>query len=155
MDKMQQYNLFDCIECGCCAHVCPSHIPLVHYYRFAKSTIWQQQTGKQKSDRARERHEARASRLERQEQERKERLRKKSETPPGKEAGADAAMDQKKAANEAAKQRAREKKAALVEAGIRPKNTDELAPAQQRQIEQADQRRAETASGEPQNTDGQ
>jgi ferredoxin len=38
--KAQEYHLFDCIECGCCAYVCPSHIPLVDYYRFAKSEIW-------------------------------------------------------------------------------------------------------------------
>ena len=28
-DKAQDYHLFDCIECGCCAYVCPAHIPLV------------------------------------------------------------------------------------------------------------------------------
>ncbi len=30
--KAQEYHLFDCIECGCCAYVCPSRIPLVDYY---------------------------------------------------------------------------------------------------------------------------
>lgn len=33
------YHLFDCIECGCCAYVCPSDIPLVNYFRFAKSAL--------------------------------------------------------------------------------------------------------------------
>ena len=46
-DKVQDYNLFDCIECGCCAQVCPSHIPLVQYYRFAKTEIWDQERERQ------------------------------------------------------------------------------------------------------------
>ena len=35
----QDYHLFDCIECGLCAYVCPSHIPLVQYFRYAKSRV--------------------------------------------------------------------------------------------------------------------
>ena len=31
--KLEQHNLFDCIECGACSYVCPSNIPLVQYYR--------------------------------------------------------------------------------------------------------------------------
>lgn len=38
-DGVQDFHIFDCIECGCCAYVCPSRIPLVQYYRFAKSEI--------------------------------------------------------------------------------------------------------------------
>jgi electron transport complex protein RnfC len=30
------YNLMDCFECGACSYVCPSHIPLVQYFRLAK-----------------------------------------------------------------------------------------------------------------------
>jgi len=33
----QQYNLNDCFECGCCAYVCPSNIPLTQYFRIAKA----------------------------------------------------------------------------------------------------------------------
>ncbi|MGL6603528.1 4Fe-4S binding protein, partial [Aeromonas hydrophila] len=32
-------SLFDCIECGACAWVCPSEIPLVQYYKIAKDDI--------------------------------------------------------------------------------------------------------------------
>jgi electron transport complex protein RnfC len=32
-----RYNLMDCFECGCCSYVCPSNIPLVQYFRIAKS----------------------------------------------------------------------------------------------------------------------
>ena len=63
LDKAQEYNLFDCIECGACAYVCPSEIPLVHYYRIAKSEIRSEQEDKQKSDKARVRFEKREARL--------------------------------------------------------------------------------------------
>ncbi len=37
-DKMvAQYHLLDCFECGACSYVCPAHIPLVQYFRIAKS----------------------------------------------------------------------------------------------------------------------
>ena len=62
-DKTQDHHLFDCIECGCCAHVCPSNIPLVHYYRFAKTEVWAAERERQQSDQARRRHEFREARL--------------------------------------------------------------------------------------------
>lgn len=70
-DKTQDYKLFDCIECGCCAQVCPSHIPLVQYYRFAKTEIWSEERALRKADVARQRHESRLARLEREEAEKK------------------------------------------------------------------------------------
>ncbi len=33
------YHLMDCFECGCCSYVCPSNIPLVQYFRIAKSIL--------------------------------------------------------------------------------------------------------------------
>jgi electron transport complex protein RnfC len=35
----QEYNLMDCFECGACSYVCPSHIPLVQYFRLAKKMV--------------------------------------------------------------------------------------------------------------------
>jgi electron transport complex protein RnfC len=32
-----QFHLNDCFECGCCSYVCPSNIPLVQYFRIAKT----------------------------------------------------------------------------------------------------------------------
>ncbi len=32
-------NATDCIECGCCSYVCPSHIPLVQLIKHAKRSI--------------------------------------------------------------------------------------------------------------------
>lgn len=140
-DKVQDYHLFDCIECGCCAYVCPSHIPLVQYYRYAKTEIWAQEREREKADLARERHEFRLERLEREKQERAERLRKKKEAinkkdSAGKETNKD---DAKKAAIQAALDRAKAKKAAM---DAPPKNTDNLTEAQRKQIEEADARRA-------------
>jgi Na+-translocating ferredoxin:NAD+ oxidoreductase subunit C len=33
----EDFHLMDCFECGCCSYVCPSNIPLVQYFRIAKS----------------------------------------------------------------------------------------------------------------------
>ncbi len=39
-DEMaKQYHLMDCFECGSCSYVCPSHIPLVQYFRLAKTMV--------------------------------------------------------------------------------------------------------------------
>jgi electron transport complex protein RnfC len=144
LDKTQDYNLFDRIECGCCAHVCPSHIPLVQYYRYAKTEAWAKEQERRKAEQARQRHELRVARLERLEAERKAKLRKKKEElePPPADAPA---QDPKKAAIQAALERAAAKKAALAAEGVAPKNTGELTPAQQRQVEAADARRQATA----------
>jgi len=118
-DLVQDYHLFDCIECGCCAQVCPSQIPLVQYYRFAKTEIWNQERERLKSDHARVRHDFRQARLEREKQERAEKLRKKKALLQKKKE-ADAAAksndntiedDPKKAAIAAAMKRVQEKKA--------------------------------------------
>ncbi|PWF64209.1 electron transport complex subunit RsxC [Shewanella sp. BC20] len=63
-DKAASYNLKDCIECGCCSYVCPSDIPLVEYYRIAKSALKQAADEKHQAERAKLRFEARIQRLE-------------------------------------------------------------------------------------------
>ncbi len=35
----EEFNLMDCFECGACSYVCPSHIPLVQYFRLAKKMV--------------------------------------------------------------------------------------------------------------------
>jgi len=35
----REFHLMDCFECGCCSFVCPSHIPLVQEFRFAKAAL--------------------------------------------------------------------------------------------------------------------
>ncbi|CAD7850815.1 MAG: Electron transport complex protein RnfC [Olavius algarvensis Gamma 1 endosymbiont] len=156
LDKVRDYNLFDCIECGCCAQVCPSHIPLVQYYRHGKAEIRAREQDQRDAEHARTRYEARTARLARLEQTRKARLRRKQEaltaSPAGDPApaGPDGATtrDPKQAAIEAAKARVAAKKAAQAKQGIGPKNTQNPAPAQQRQIDAAEQRRR-TAAAQP------
>lgn len=75
-DKLEKYKLFDCIECGCCDYVCPSHIPLVNYFRFAKSEIEAEARAHRAADSARERFEFREERAEREKLEKAERLAK-------------------------------------------------------------------------------
>ncbi|MEW6446414.1 MAG: electron transport complex subunit RsxC [Pseudomonadota bacterium] len=85
-------NLFECIECGVCSAVCPSHIPLVQYFRYAKTEIWQRERERRKADAARERFDARNARLERDKREREEMLaRKRAQLAAQKAAEADAA----------------------------------------------------------------
>ncbi|WP_445945695.1 electron transport complex subunit RsxC [Shewanella sp.] len=63
-DKAASFNLKDCIECGCCSYVCPSDIPLVEYYRVAKSAIRLEAEEKLQAEKAKQRFETRIQRLE-------------------------------------------------------------------------------------------
>lgn len=138
-ERATEYNLFDCIECGCCTYVCPSRIPLVQYYRSTKSEIWQLDSDRKKSDIARQRHEARLHRLEKQKQEREQRLRKKREMLNRKKGKPEEnEIDTKKAAIAEALARVKKKKE---NQAIKPKNTENLSAEQERLIQEADQRR--------------
>ncbi|MBH2034113.1 MAG: electron transport complex subunit RsxC [Pseudomonadales bacterium] len=70
-EQLKAHHLFDCIECGACAYVCPSSIPLVQYYRAAKSEIRELEHKHLKAEQSRQRFEQRQERL-RREDERKE-----------------------------------------------------------------------------------
>ena len=140
MEKIQDYNLFDCIECGCCAQVCPSHIPLVQYYRFAKTEIWDMEREREKSDLARQRHQARQERLAREKkalEERRARARKALDKKP-KSGDADAKKE------EIAKALARVK---AKKDNAEPRNTRNLTPEQQAKIKAVEQRRNGKADG--------
>jgi electron transport complex protein RnfC len=137
-DKTEEYNLFDCIECGCCSAVCPSEIPLVQYYRAAKSEIRAAQQSQFMSDRARIGFEFREKRLLLKKQQDEERRRLKREALkkkiPQKQNG-DSAVDPVQEALARVKAKKQEQQ------DIVPKNTTNLTPAQQQQIEAADARR--------------
>ncbi len=109
-ERAEKAHLFDCIECGCCSAVCPSQIPLVDYYRFAKSEINAKKAEKTKSALAQARHEARDKRLAQIAAERQARIRKKKDMLEQKSTQKDG-VDPKKAAIAAAIQRAAERKA--------------------------------------------
>ncbi len=149
--KAQAYHLFDCIECGACSYVCPSHIPLVQYYQFAKSEIHQREQDKQAADRARERHEYREFRIEREKREKAERLAAKEKAAQEKAVTVDKAIEPAIAATnpdadpestmqfkiQAAIDHAKEQAAA-----IKPKNTENLSPEQLAEITEIEVRRA-------------
>lgn len=149
-DKAQEYKLFDCIECGCCSYVCPSHIPLVQFYRFAKSEISAQEKERKASDLARERHEFREFRQEREKQEKAAKHAAKAaqaaSSPSSEGAADDAAAAAKKAAIQAAIERAKAKKAAVA-----AKNVDNLPPEAQAKIDEIDERRAQAKEAAEQN----
>jgi electron transport complex protein RnfC len=134
----QEYNLFDCIECGCCSYVCPSQIPLVDYFRFAKSEIWEREREKSSADQARIRHEFKAFRLEREKVEKAEKFAKAAEknktaaaSPAGETTPADPDAEKKRAILQAALERAQKAKEAVT-----PKNTENLPPRVQHEIEE-------------------
>ncbi len=78
-EKVEKLNVADCIECGCCSYVCPSHIPLVQYYRHAKSEIKEIKAEALAVELAKQRHEFKLARIEREQQEREARLKAKKE----------------------------------------------------------------------------
>ncbi|MDK2123626.1 electron transport complex subunit RsxC [Parachitinimonas caeni] len=78
IDQAQTDGLFDCIECGACSYVCPSRIPLASTFRVTKQEIVQATEAQQAADKARQRHEFRQFRLERDKQEKAERLAAKA-----------------------------------------------------------------------------
>ncbi len=138
--KAQEFHLFDCIECGACAYVCPSNIPLVHYYRYAKSEIRARDQEKRAADLARERHEFRQLRIEREKQEKAERLAQKERENAARAAPAPVAAsdeDTRQMRINAALERAKAQAAAA-----QPKNIDHLTPEQQAEIAAVEARRA-------------
>jgi electron transport complex protein RnfC len=78
-DKIQEQNLFDCIECGACSYVCPSEIPLVDYFRFAKSEVKFNQQKQKQSELAKRRFDNRELRLARIKTERELKRQKTAE----------------------------------------------------------------------------
>ncbi|MEW5838213.1 MAG: electron transport complex subunit RsxC [Pseudomonadota bacterium] len=110
----KQDSLFECIECGICAAVCPSHIPLVQYFRYAKSEIWQRERDQEKAGLARERFEFRNLRLERDKQEREAMLAaKRAQLAAQKPQEGGAAVDDKQKAILEAMERAKARKATM------------------------------------------
>lgn len=64
LEKARDHHLFDCIECGACEYVCPSHIPLVTYYKVAKTEIKTADAEAKLAAEAKLRYEAKLARLE-------------------------------------------------------------------------------------------
>jgi electron transport complex protein RnfC len=65
LDSAVDYGLKDCISCGSCSYVCPSEIPLVHYFKYAKDSLVAQQKAEHKAEQTKKLVAARQDRLER------------------------------------------------------------------------------------------
>jgi len=72
LDGAIGYSLSDCISCGCCAYVCPSHIPLVQYFSHAKGELSARERAKLRTEAGKRLAEARLARLERDAREKAE-----------------------------------------------------------------------------------
>jgi electron transport complex protein RnfC len=42
-EEMEASNLMDCMLCGCCSYVCPSHIPLSQMFALGKNMLRKRQ----------------------------------------------------------------------------------------------------------------
>ncbi|MDO8828048.1 electron transport complex subunit RsxC [Methylophaga sp.] len=72
LDSAVNIGLKDCISCGSCSYVCPSHIPLVHYFKYASGELVSRQQLQHKSEQTKKLADDRRKRLEKIEQEKEE-----------------------------------------------------------------------------------
>jgi len=84
-------GLKDCIGCGSCSYVCPSSIPLVHYFNYAKGELMAQARGKLKQEATKKLADERIARMERIAREREEAATARKAAKAAKEAAAKAA----------------------------------------------------------------
>jgi electron transport complex protein RnfC len=63
------YGLKDCISCGSCSYVCPSEIPLVHYFKYASGELVSRQQAQHKAEQTKRLAEEKQARIERYKQE--------------------------------------------------------------------------------------
>ena len=78
-DKSKEYHLSACIECGVCAYVCPSYIPLIQYFRQEKVKIAEIEEKERKAEEAKIRFEAREARLQKEKEARTARINQAAE----------------------------------------------------------------------------
>ena len=71
-DAAVDIGLKDCISCGSCSYVCPSNIPLVHYFKFASGELVARQQAQHKAEQTKKLMDERNKRMERIERERAE-----------------------------------------------------------------------------------
>jgi len=80
LEGAADFGLMDCISCGSCSYVCPSHIPLVQYFNYAKGALTEKQRAQHKQEEIKRLIAARAERMEKQKQAKREAMaRRKAE----------------------------------------------------------------------------
>ncbi len=90
-------GLKDCIACGSCSYACPAHIPLVHYFNYAKGDLAFQERARLKQEATKKLAEARSERLERIARERAEMMAKRKAAREAKERAAKEAAEKAEA----------------------------------------------------------
>ncbi|QIW14941.1 electron transport complex subunit RsxC [Pasteurellaceae bacterium RH1A] len=73
-DKSKAYHLDACIECGVCAYVCPSYIPLIQYFRQEKAKIAEIDLKAKQAEEAKQRFEAKEARMNKEKEARNARI---------------------------------------------------------------------------------
>ena len=77
LDTSVGLGLLDCISCGSCSYVCPAHIPLAQYFNYAKGELAQRQRIQHKQGETKRLTEARAERMEKIQQAKREAMKKR------------------------------------------------------------------------------
>ncbi len=85
------FGLKDCIACGSCSYVCPAHIPLVHYFNYAKGDLATQERVKLKQEATKKLADTRNERIARIERERAEAAARRKAAREAKERAKEAA----------------------------------------------------------------
>ncbi|SNY92904.1 electron transport complex protein RnfC [Cohaesibacter sp. ES.047] len=107
LDSAVDIGLLDCIACGSCAYVCPSNIPLVQYFNYAKGSLTAKQRADHKQEETKRLMQSHDTRME------KMRLEKK------------AAMAKMKAEREAKKKQQEQAKLDKARAAVKSANSGE------------------------------
>jgi len=69
LEASLSYGLKDCISCGSCSYVCPSEIPLVHYFKYANGELLSRDQANHKAEQTRRLSDEKLARIERVKQE--------------------------------------------------------------------------------------
>lgn len=91
LDGAVGLGLKDCIACGSCSYVCPAHIPLVHWFNYARGDLAARERARLKQEATRKLAEARNERMERIAREREEAARQRAARKAAQEAARQAA----------------------------------------------------------------
>ncbi|QGM80335.1 electron transport complex subunit RsxC [Otariodibacter oris] len=145
-DKSREYHLDACIECGICAYVCPSYIPLVQYFRQEKAKIAEIDEKARKAEEAKIRFEAREARLNKEKEARAARIQQAAEKRR-EEVSSSAGEDPVKAAMARLKAKKAENavKPTDIKADGTPDNSELMAQRRARRLaKQADQQTEQT-----------
>jgi electron transport complex protein RnfC len=91
LEGAEDWGLNDCIGCGCCAYICPAHIPLAQYFDYAKGELAARERARLKQEATRKLAEQRTERLAREAQAKADAAaRRKAEKAKAKAAAASA-----------------------------------------------------------------